>query len=458
MSEPRSTAGTLLSPPVHPCLASGSIRDTALALSSGSLSPADLAHHVLSRVRSLESSHAYIHFDPVTSTHSLQDLFRLAPRTPLHAIPVSIKDLMDVAGLPTTCGAAPALHPAQPATVDAAWLLHWRKAGAWLAGKTHLNEHAYGITGENPWFGDCTRPGDPSSLTGGSSSGAAASVAGGSAFIGLGTDTGGSLRVPAALCGLTSFRAPGWFPNHAGVAPLAPSFDALGWINRHLADVGFIARALPSLPSPPQSLPARPTLIWIDGPILAHCEPAVLANYHALQRILADARWPIRVLNPKSWDEATPVFAGIQAAEAAEIHRTNLGRHPEAFSPPVRQRLEWGAGLSPDDISRLRSDRVRFLYRTLEWLEPGCVVVLPACPVNRLAVGADQTANRPRILALTTPASLCNLPVLTLPFAQSEDSSTSGFQFIGWPGSEWHLIGLSTALTPVLKEVGQGSR
>ena len=133
---------------------------------------------------------------------------------------------------------------AVPHQDDTPFVQFWKRKGAWFAGKTHLNEFAYGITGENPWFGDCTIPGQPGRLTGGSSSGAAASVLGGAACLALGTDTGGSLRVPAALCGLVSFRSRDWFPEHSGVFPLAPSFDTLGWIQRHLGDVGFIARAL----------------------------------------------------------------------------------------------------------------------------------------------------------------------------------------------------------------------
>jgi Asp-tRNA(Asn)/Glu-tRNA(Gln) amidotransferase A subunit family amidase len=150
------------------------------------------------------------------------------PRGPLRGFPVSVKDLFDVRGLPTTCG-SPFYAGTRPLPeADCPYVADWRALGTVLVGKTNLNEFAYGITGENRGYGDVTQPGHPDRLTGGSSSGAAASVLMGAAAIGLGTDTGGSLRAPAALCGLVSYRATLGSEDAAGSFPLAHAFDTLG--------------------------------------------------------------------------------------------------------------------------------------------------------------------------------------------------------------------------------------
>ncbi len=441
---------------MHPCLQNGSIRELAQALRSQSLTPIDLAAHVDRRIDVLKPTNAHLHFDPVTLLSNLVQLGSHPSASPLHSIPVSVKDLMDVQGLPTTCGAhrdSPSPFIKNRAPQDAAWLSHWRQAGACLVSKTHLNEHAYGITGENPWFGDCTLPWDPTRLSGGSSSGAAVSVAGGAAWIGLGTDTGGSLRVPAALCGLTSLRAPGWFPNHTGIAPLAPSFDALGWIQRHLDEVGIVARALPGIPIEPDASPVPPTLLWIEGALPESCESAILRTRAELHLLLIRAGWRISHQSRAGWDDALSLFAPLQAAEAWDIHRSSCLAQPQTFSEPVRQRLEAGSRMTPADRSQLLLDRRRFTQRTAEWLRPGTVAVLPATPMTHLGAGADQGPNRPRLLALTTPASLCNLPVLTVPIAHPSDSFPCGFQFITAQGGEWLLVQLADHLAKVLPPV-----
>ncbi len=441
---------------MHPSLENGSIRELAQALRSGSLTPVDIAAHIDQQVDLLRHTNAHLHFNPINLLSNLLQLASRPSPSPLHSIPVSVKDLMDVQGLPTTCGAhsdSPCPSIKTMAPQDAAWLSHWRQAGACLVSKTHLNEHAYGITGENPWFGNCTLPWDSTRLSGGSSSGAAVSVAGGAAWIGLGTDTGGSLRVPAAFCGLTSLRAPGWFPNHAGIAPLAPSFDTLGWIQRHVGEVSMVARALQEIPVEPPAASHPPTLLWIEGALPESCEPAILRARAELHLLLIHGGWRISHQSHAGWDDALSLFTPLQAAEAWDIHRDSYLARPHTFSEPVRQRLEAGQKITAAERAQLLIDRRRFIQRTQEWLRPGTVAVLPATPMTHLRAGADHAANRPRLLALTTPASVCNLPVLTVPFTHPSDSFPCGFQFITAPGGEWLLIQLADRLARVLPAV-----
>jgi aspartyl-tRNA(Asn)/glutamyl-tRNA(Gln) amidotransferase subunit A len=162
-------------------------------------------------------------------------------RSPLWGLPISVKDCFDLAGSPTTCGVHFYRDLNGTATRDS-WLVErLRATGAVIVGKTHLHPLAYGITGENPEYGDCIQPGNPGALTGGSSSGACASVLEGSAVAAIGTDTGGSVRVPAALCGLAGYRSTIGRGDWRGGAHLAESFDTMGWLFRDLQDAPLLA-------------------------------------------------------------------------------------------------------------------------------------------------------------------------------------------------------------------------
>src|SRR5579862_4033834 len=167
---------------------------------------------------------------------------------PLQNLPISLKDCFDLAGTVTTCGSRFYAQHNTPAPKNSWVAQRLLDLGAILTGKTHLHQLAYGITGENADYGDCLQPRDATLLTGGSSSGAAASVQEGSALAGIGTDTGGSIRVPAALCGLAGYRASIELAHERrlwrGGVHLAQSFDTLGWLFRDLRDAPLLAEAL----------------------------------------------------------------------------------------------------------------------------------------------------------------------------------------------------------------------
>ncbi len=175
--------------------------------------------------------------------------------------------------------------PTQP------WLRGFAQAGAVIMGKTHLHQLAYGITGENSEYGDCLQPSDPQLLTGGSSSGSAASVQEGSAVAAIGTDTGGSIRVPAALCGLAGYRSTlglGGAQMWEGGMHLAVSFDTIGWLFRDLRDGPALAAALFGLE--PVAAPQSVTIAAVGESFLHDCEPAVLEVYRGWQEELRAER------------------------------------------------------------------------------------------------------------------------------------------------------------------------
>jgi Asp-tRNA(Asn)/Glu-tRNA(Gln) amidotransferase A subunit family amidase len=400
------------------------IRALRPALAAGTVSPADLAEEALAHSNQNTGHNTYLWQD---SAFTRSEAARAAamPRGPstevsgafgdgravLWGLPISVKDCFDLAGSPTTCG----VHFYRDLNGNAAhdsWLVaELRAAGAVITGKTHLHALAYGITGENPEFGDCTQPNDPGALTGGSSSGAAASVQEGSAVAAIGTDTGGSVRAPAALCGLAGYRSTLGRGNWRGAAHLAESFDTLGWLFRSLVDAPLLAA--PFAPASPAPIRAFTRFAYLADSFLDDCEPAVLASFHGVVRELEALGLESRVLDPVFWRNSREIFAPIQASEAARLH---VG-YFDHFEPAIRERLQWGASLTAGEVAALCKRHAEFCARMNNLFATHELILLPSTPVARLAVGADHSQTRARLLRYTSPFSLAGVPVVAIPCA-----------------------------------------
>ena len=396
------------------------IRGLREALAAESVWPVDLAETALAHANRNKSRNTYLWQNPAWTLAEAARAGAMPSgeggpfgdgRSALWGLPISVKDCFDLAGAPTSCGVRSYRELAGIAMRDS-WLVEkLRAAGAVIIGKTHLHPLAYGITGENPDFGDCLQPGNEGALTGGSSSGAAASVMEGSAVAALGTDTGGSIRVPAALCGLAGYRASLGRGNWRGGAHLAQSFDTMGWIFRDLEDAPLLAGFF--APAKKVSTQAFTRFAVLDESFYDDCEPEILAGLHAtiselealgLHSVKIDAKW---------WNEAFEIYAPIQAWEAARIHAGHFVR----YEPGLRERLEWGARITPAEISALRNRHAEFTARMDEVFSVHGLLLMPATPVARLAAGADHSKTRVRLLRYTTPFSMAGMPVVTLPCA-----------------------------------------
>jgi Asp-tRNA(Asn)/Glu-tRNA(Gln) amidotransferase A subunit family amidase len=362
-------------------------------------------------------------------------------RPPLFGVPIGVKDCFDVAGYPTTCGSHFYADKNGIAAADSAVAARLRQAGAVIMGKTHLHQLAYGITGENSEYGDCVQPDNPQALTGGSSSGSSASVQEGSAVASIGTDTGGSIRVPAALCGLAGYRSSlglglglGGAQAWEGGFHLAVSFDTLGWLFRDLRDGPALAAAL--LGVPVVAAPQGVTIAAVGEAYLHDCEPAVLEMYRGWQTELLRNGAHIRVFEPDFWTDSREIFGGIQAHEAAAVHRGYF----EHFEPTIRDRLSWGASLSAATIEDLRKRHVVFRGRMDQLLQQHDFLMLPCAPMTTLPVGADHSATRLKILRYTTPASLAGTPAVTLA------AKGGGVQLVAARGSDARLLAFAASL------------
>src|SRR5579863_9560959 len=303
------------------------IRGAREALASGGITPADLARESLHCANRNTGKNTYLWRDP---RWTLEEAARAAAmpravggafgdgRSNLWGIPVSVKDCFDLAGAPTSCGVHFYRDLNGIAPHDS-WLVEQlRKAGAVITGKTHLHPLAYGITGENPEFGDCEQPGNPGALTGGSSSGAAASVLEGSALAAIGTDTGGSVRGPAALCGLAGYRASIGRGDWRGGAHLTQSFDTMGWLFRNLEDAPLLADIfVPGKSNAPQEFK---TFAVVHNAFLHDTDPAVIDGLRSVEHDLTAIGLKGTAIDVNWWADSFEIYAPIQAWEAAQLH------------------------------------------------------------------------------------------------------------------------------------------
>ncbi len=428
-----------------------SIRTLRPALADGTLQPLELAEQALARSNQNASHNTYLWQDAAwTRTeaahagampHSTGGPFGDG-RAALWGLPVSVKDCFDLAGAPTTCGVHFYRDLNGKATKDS-WLIEQlRGTGAVLIGKTHLHPLAYGITGENPEYGDCVQPGDPNALTGGSSSGAVASVLEGSAVAAIGTDTGGSIRVPAILCGLAGYRSTLGRGDWRGGAHLAESFDTIGWLFRDLEDAPLLAA--PFAPEAAKPAVAFKRFAYIADGFLHDCEPAVIESMHAAVRDFEALGLKGQPIDPEWWRASTDLFAPIQAWEAARLH----AGHYQHFQQPIRERLEWGARITAQEIAGLRTQLAEFRARMNELFATHELLLMPCAPVTRLAAGADHSRTRARLLRYTTPVSLAGAPAIAIP------CKAGGMQLAAAPDNDESLLQLAALLGKQRKITG----
>ena len=412
------------------------------AYKSGHTNPADQLQTALTRVNGNASRNTYLALDPAwTLSEAQRQIERAASAEhslPLYGLPVSLKDCFDLTGFPTSSGSKFYAGHKQKAPADSWEAKRLSRAGAIITGKTHLHQLVYGITGENRDYGDCLQPADPTLLTGGSSSGAAASIQEGSALAAIGTDTGGSVRAPAALCGLAGYRSSLGIGDWTGGHHLAPSFDTIGWLCRDLRDLPLLAESLFDLQSEkPASAVTR--IGVLTGPLLEACDPTVLRTMTLWQDRIRNSRGiesDLVPVNPQFWTEAWDIYAPIQAFEAARIH---AGFYQE-FEPAIAARLAWGASLSEDEVQQLRKPHQSFRRQQEQLFQRYDFILAPISPLTRLHAGADHTESRASILRLTTPASLGGNPAVVLP------SPHSGLQLIAAHNDDRRLLRFAALL------------
>ena len=307
-----------------------------------------------------------------------------APRSLLEGVPVSVKDLFDVEGEVTAAGAL-ALRGAPAARADAAAVAALRRAGAVVLGRTHMSAFAFTALGANPHLPPCPNPHDAARVPGGSSSGAAVSVALGQAFMGLGSDTGGSVRIPASFCGIVGFKPTQWRVPREGAFVLSPTQDSIGPLARSveccaIVDAILADRPDAALPVPPLAglRLALPREVMMDG-LDAH----VAARFdHALGQ-LRRAGVEITQVSFPHFSEAPELFSKgtLVNAEAFRHHRAlGLLERREAYDPIILARIDMGGQMAEDDVGRIMRARQRMMAETSRLAAGHDAIVLPTTP------------------------------------------------------------------------------
>ncbi len=390
------------------------------------------------------------------------ELARGVDRGPLHGIPISLKDLIDLAGTPTT--AASRVRAGHRAAVDAPVAARLRAAGAVVIGKCNLHEFAFGTTGEESTCGPTRNPHAPDRIPGGSSSGSAVSVAAGMALASIGTDTGGSIRIPAAACGVVGLKPTHGEVSAAGVVPLAPSLDHVGPIARSVGDAATLYRAMrdgPPAGNDPASedetgIDPRPRLGIPRRYFLDLLEPAVERTFAAAVERLARTGCRIDDVDLPHAADTAPIYLHTQLAEAADCHREDLDARPEAYGREVRLRLELGRYVLAEDYVRAQRGRRILTAEVDAALERHAALLLPTLPIvpprlgaGSIAIGGKTESTRALTLRLTQLFDVTGHPAISVPCGTA-GGLPAGVQLVGRRGGTERLLALAETLEDVL--------
>ncbi|HET7216496.1 MAG TPA: amidase [Vicinamibacterales bacterium] len=441
------------------------IVEVAPLLRAGAVSPLDLVRSCLAQMDARHDLNAFItRMDDEALADARQCEKEIAAgeyRGPLHGIPIAVKDLIDVRGTRTTSGSA---LPVDVAERDAPSIAQLRAAGAIIIGKTNLHEFAFGTTSDETAFGPVRHPLDRSRSAGGSSGGSAAALATGMCFAALGTDTGGSIRIPSAACGTVGVKPTLGEISTAGVIALSTTLDHLGPMTRSVADAALMFDVLKGRAALGTSAAAGPLTFGVPrGYLCDVLERGVRDTFEAARAALTSAGHTVRDVEIAHAQWTPDVYLHIVLPEAARYHAAWLERHAAAYSPGVRLRLEMGRYILAEDYIRALDLR-DVLRPAVDHALDGCHALLlpslaiPAPPIGAAAVDVDGTSAPVRavMLRLTQLFNITGHPAVAIPGATGGDSLPRGLQIVGRHHETERLLEIAAAVEPIIagREVG----
>jgi aspartyl-tRNA(Asn)/glutamyl-tRNA(Gln) amidotransferase subunit A len=379
-------------------------------------------------------------------------------RGPLHGVPISVKDLFDVAGTPTT--AASRVREGHMAAADAEVIVRAREAGAIIVGKTNLHEFAFGTTNDESAFGPARNPHDPSRSPGGSSGGSAASVAAGMALGTIGSDTGGSIRIPAAACGIVGLKPTYGEVSLAGAVPLSRSLDHAGPLASTVRDAWLLYQVLAGHhDSPPDAVGLK--LRVLGGYFSDLLDDEVRQRFeHVVDALRASGA----AIGQRLIDHAgltAPAYTHISFGDAAAYHAETIEAVPHLYTPPVRQRIELARYVLAEDYVRAQEVR-EALRREVDAALEGCqALMLPTLPIPAPVIGQTSVeisgAKHPvraLMLRLTQLFNLTGHPAISLPCGTTSTGLPCGLQLVGKTGATAALVAVAAE---VERQIGTSS-
>ena len=364
-------------------------------------------------------------------------IFLARPDAPAEGIPLAVKDLLDTAGLATTYGSAIFAEHVPSRSAEAVLLME--RAGYANVGKTNLHEFAYGITSENPHFGTVPNPLAPGRIAGGSSGGSAAALAAGLADAALGTDSGGSIRIPSACCGTVGFKPTYDLVPTGGCFPLAPSFDHVGPMARDVSGCtrqlealaeGFTVQELESLEE------LRVAVAWVD-----EADELVAARTREAVAQFPDAHgvdWP------------RPQIDALFMREVADVHRELYAENAELYGDELATKIERCLDVSEAEATIAARAREEYRERCTSLMDGFDLLLTPTLACVAPPVGIGDLALRATLIRNTLPFNALGWPALALPCGHAEDGLPASLQLIGRAGADGLVLAAGERLATAL--------
>jgi len=426
---------------------------TALAqLRRRDYSALELTETCLKRIQRLNPTiNAFITLTPELAVQGAMQADLLIGRLPpnlseldLLGIPVGIKDMFDVAGVPTTAGTK--FFSEKPPSEDAQVVRSLKSSGAVILGKTNTHEIALGVTGVNPHYGPVRNPWDLARITGGSSSGSAAAVAAGMCLAAIGTDTGGSIRIPAALCGVVGFKPTYGRVSARGVVPLSWNLDHIGTITRTVRDAARMLSVMAGFdPHDPSSVnvPLDDPLLRLDdsarnwriacaaGEYIEVSETDVMESLETAAQTFRSMGAQIEKVDMSWLSDLALANGRMTQADGAAYHQDRLREHPDWFGADVLQRLQNGAALTSCEYVMARKTQMDSSRRFEMFFEKYDLLLLPTTPISAPLIEETGAIEAARSLTrFTSPFNLTGLPAISVPCGFSTTGLPFGLQIV----------------------------
>ena len=417
------------------------VTELAALVAGGEISARDLSNYFRDRIRRFDPSlHAFI-----TVMDEAADA--PPPSGPLAGVPYACKDMIQARGAPTTAGSR-VLADWVPEE-DAVVVERMAAAGAVLLGKNNQHEFAYGATGENPHYGTVPNPYDRTRLAGGSSSGSAAAVAAGLVPAALGTDTGGSVRVPAALCGVVGFKPTLGLVSTEGVVPYCWTLDHVGTVTRTVGDAALLLAVLTESAVAAERPVAGLRIGLPRRFFFAHADAEIVAAVRRVLTALEGAGARIVEVDLPAMDHARTVSLTVQLPEALSYHSRYLDTDRDLYGADVLAGLASGQFILAEHYVRAKRFIHRYRAETDRAFAEADVIVTPATPVTAPEIGATTAAGEAVGNALTRMTSFFNMtghPALTVPCGLHSNGLPMGVQVIGRHYDEATVLALGAAI------------